>query len=140
MPIRSVVGRGLSFPLQLNDRDRIAMVQDDADVRQAIRIIVMTVPGERVMRPSFGCRIHELIFHPANFQTAATAERYVREALTQWEPRITLEDVRVKPGNGELGELTIEIDYKLKDQPDPRTMTYPFYLVPGENGSGGENK
>jgi phage baseplate assembly protein W len=109
-------------------------------VRQSIRIIVMTVPGERVMRPEFGCRIHELIFHPANYQTAAIAERYVREALTRWEPRITIENIRVTPGNGELGELTIEIDYKLKDHPDPRTFTYPFYLVPGENGNGGANK
>jgi len=127
---RTYVGRGLSFPLRLSDRDRLSMVQDDADIRQAIQIIVMTIPGERVMRPTFGCQIHELIFHPANWQTAFVAERYVREAIEMWEPRINLEEVMVTPGNGEVGELMINISYKIKGQVDKRSLVYPFYLVP----------
>lgn len=131
----SVLGRGVSFPLRLSDRDRLAMVQDDADIRQAIRIIIFTVPGERVMHPEFGCRIHELIFHPANDQTAATAERYVREALEQWEPRIEVMDVRVTPGAYELGELLIELSYRAKDRYDERNLVYPFYLIPTETSA-----
>ncbi|MCU0512884.1 MAG: GPW/gp25 family protein [Anaerolineae bacterium] len=124
------VGRGLSFPLRLNDRERLSMVNDDADIRQAIQIIIMTVPGERVMRPNFGCQIHDLIFHPANWQTATLAERYVREALTMWEPRISLENVLVTPGGTEYGELLIEIEYQIRGQPDKRSLVYPFYLLP----------
>ena len=127
---QSYVGRGLSFPIRLSDRDRLSMVQDDADIRQAIQIIIMTIPGERVMRPNFGCQIHELIFHPANWQTAQVAERYVREAIETWEPRITLENVLVTPNNNEYGALVIDIEYQIKGQPDKRSLVYPFYLVP----------
>jgi hypothetical protein len=128
----SILGRGLSFPIRLSDRDRLAMVQDDADIRQAIRIIIFTVPGERVMHPDFGCRIHELIFHPANDQTAATAERYVREALERWEPRIEVMEVIVTPGAYELGELLIDLSYRTKDRFDTRNLVYPFYLLPSD--------
>lgn len=127
----NVTGRGWAFPPRLSDRDRITMVQDDADIRRSIYIIINTVPGERVMRPDFGCEIHSLVFWPANDQTAAVAERYVREALGRWEPRVTLTDVVATPGNPEIGELQIEIFYKIKDQHDDRSLVYPFYLLPG---------
>jgi len=126
----SFLGRGLSFPVQLSDRDQIGMVQGDADIRQAIYIIINTVPGERVMRPEFGCEIHSLIFDPANFQTAALARRYVEEALLRWEPRIDLIDIEVTPGATELGELTIQITYRHKKDYNNRILVYPYYLLP----------
>ena len=125
-----ITGRGWAFPPYLNDRDQMMMVEDHSDVRQAMFIIINTFPGERVMRPEFGCRIHELIFWPANEQTAAIAERYVTEALNRWEPRIELKRVTVTPGQEEYGELLIEIDYEIKDQHDSRSLVYPFYLIP----------
>lgn len=124
------LGRGWAFPPQLSDRDRMSMVQDDADIRQAIYIIVNTHPGERVMRPEFGCEIHALIFSPANDQTAAMAERYVREALARWEPRITVQEVRATPGGTQYGELVIEIVYEIKASHDRRSLVYPYYLMP----------
>lgn len=132
----SITGRGWSFPPRLSDRDQIQLVQDDADVRQAIYIIINTYPGERVMRPDFGCRIHELIFDPANDQTAAVAERFVRDALIRWEPRIEVEDVIVKPGATELGELLIHIQYSLRDRHNPRSLVFPYYLTPDEAEEG----
>lgn len=128
----NIIGRGWAFPPRLNDRDRIATVQDDTDIRQAIYIIIFTVPGERVMRPDFGCQIHDLIFDPANEHTAAVAERYVREAINRWEPRIDLVSVRVIPGGTEHGELIIHIDYRAKEQHDTRSLVFPFYLLPTE--------
>lgn len=125
-----VTGRGWAFPPKLSDRDRISMVQDDADIRRSIYIIINTAPGERVMRPEFGCEIHSLIFWPANEQTAAVAERYVSEALGRWEPRIRLHSVKATPSNPEIGELLIEISYQIKDQHDVRSLVYPFYLLP----------
>jgi uncharacterized protein len=127
----SITGRGWAFPPKLSDRDRISMVQDDADIQRSIFIIIGTVPGERVMRPDFGCEIHSLIFWPANEHTAAVAERYVNEALGRWEPRIRLQDVKAHAGNPEIGELVIDITYQLKDQHDVRSLVYPFYLLPG---------
>jgi phage baseplate assembly protein W len=105
-------------------------VQDDADIRQAIYIIINTYPGERVMRPEFGCEIHSLIFAPANEETAATAERYIMEALGRWEPRISVMQVKATPGATERGELYIEIMYEIKDKHDVRSLVYPFYLLP----------
>ena len=126
-----ITGRGWAFPPRLNDRNRMSTVGDDADIKRSIYLIINTVPGERVMRHDFGCEIHSLIFWPANDQTAALAERYVRQALGRWEPRIILRRVAVTPGATELGELVIEIDYEIKGQYDPRSLVFPYYLLPG---------
>ena len=125
-----ITGRGWAFPPHLDDRDRIAMVEDDTDIRQSMFIILNTVPGERVMRPDFGCQIHELVFSPANEYTATQAERYVREALTRWEARIELQEVTVTPGNTEYGELRIDIRYRVKNHVEENNLVYPFYLTP----------
>jgi phage baseplate assembly protein W len=130
----NIIGRGWAFPPHLDDRDRVALSQDDSDIRQAIYIILMTALGERVMRPEFGCRIHELIFDPANDQTAATAERYVQEALARWEPRIRIERITATPGGGTYGQLDIEIEYEIKSRHDKRSLVFPFYLIPSERG------
>ena len=129
--MNDIVGSRVSFPPRLGDRNQFGLVSDHQAIRQSIYIIIHTIPGERVMRPEFGCEIHSLIFSPANHQTAAVAERYVREALERWEPRITLEEVEVTPGATDLGELFIRLVYSLKDEHDPRSLVYPYYLQPG---------
>jgi len=128
-----IIGRRWSFPPRLSDRNRVGLVDYDTNIKQAIYVIINTVPGERVMRPEFGCEIHSLIFHPANEQTAAVAERYVREALIRWEPRITLKDVTVTPGASERGELFINLVYQIKGQHDVRSLVYPYYLLPAQS-------
>jgi uncharacterized protein len=124
------VGKRFGFPVQLGDRNQIAMVGDDLAIRQSIYVIVNTVPGERVMRPTFGCEIHSLIFEPANEDTAKVAERYVKDAIIMWEPRITLHDVTVTPGGVDLGELVISVTYVVKGTHDPRSLVFPYYLIP----------
>ncbi|MDQ7024437.1 MAG: GPW/gp25 family protein [Anaerolineae bacterium] len=132
----SFLGRGLSFPVRLNDRDRFGMVEGDSDIRQAIYIIIHTIPGERVLRPNFGCEIHSLIFHPANNKTATLAERYVFDALTMWEPRIDIIDIEVTPGATDRGELLIEITYSPKAEHDPSSLVFPYYLLPDSADEG----
>ncbi|MBK8135676.1 MAG: GPW/gp25 family protein [Chloroflexi bacterium] len=126
----SFVGKRLTFPVQLGDRNQISMSSDDYAIRQSIYIIVNTVPGERVMRPDFGCQIHALIFDPANEDTASVAERYVREAVNRWEPRITLHEVVVTPGGADNGDLLITVNYTIKGTHDPRSLVFPYYLIP----------
>lgn len=126
----SILGRGIAFPPRLSDRNRLAMVEGDAAIRRALYLIIHTAFGERVMRPTFGCQIHELIFDPSNAETAATAERYVREAIERWEPRIEITMVEVTPSPGEYGELLIRLSYRHKERPDERALVYPFYLNP----------
>jgi hypothetical protein len=127
--MNEIIGRRWSYPPRLGDRNQVSLSQDDMAIREAIFIIINTVPGERVMRPDFGCEIHSLIFWPANDQTGAIAERYVREALERWEPRIEIKDITVVPGNTELGELIINISYRIKGYHDIRSLVYPYYLA-----------
>lgn len=127
--MNDLVGSRVTFPFRLGDRNQIGMVTDDLAIRQSIYVIIHTVPGERVMRPEFGCEIHSLIFSPANYQTAAIAERYVREALTRWEPRIDLNEVEATPGTADRGELFIKVSYSLKGEHDPRSLVLPYYLM-----------
>ncbi len=124
------VGSRLAFPFQLGDRNQIALVSGDLAIRQSIYIIVYTIPGERVMHPDFGCEIHSLVFDPVNDETAVVAERYVRDALLRWEPRINVQEVKVTPGNTELGEMSIAVSYQIKGQYEPRSLVFPYYLVP----------
>jgi len=91
------IGRGWSFPPQINSRGGLALADRYEDIAQAIHIILSSVPGERVMRPTFGSRLHELIFASINSETMALARRYVQDALSMWEPRIRIIDIVVSP-------------------------------------------
>ncbi len=127
-----IIGRGWEFPPRLDQRGRIALVGDATEIEQAIRIILNTAPGQRVMRPEFGCRLHELVFAPNNSATAGLAERYVREALGRWEPRIDLEQVQVAPDTENQAVLQVLVRYRIKAIHSSRSLVYPFYLIPEE--------
>lgn len=127
-----IIGKGWAFPPHLDHRGQIALVEGPTEIEQAIRIILSTVPGQRVMRPEFGCRLHELIFAPNNAQTAGLAERYVREALGRWEPRIALEQVTATVDPDDRACLLITIAYRIKATHSSRSLVYPFYLIPEE--------
>ena len=126
---REFLGQGLAFPLQVNPRGGIALAIGERDIEQAIGIILETVPGERVMRPEFGCRVHELIFAPNNASTHGLIVHYVEQALERWEPRIQVREVEVNtdPNNG--ATLLVEIKYVIKDSHDERSIVYPFFLM-----------
>jgi uncharacterized protein len=127
-----IIGRGWSFPPRLDHRGRIATVGGEQEIEEAIRIILTTVPGQRVMRPEFGCRLQEIVFAPNNGQTAAMAERFVRQALARWEPRIQVEEVRAEPDPVDRALLLIRLRYTIKSSHASRSLVYPFYLIPEE--------
>jgi phage baseplate assembly protein W len=126
---REFLGRGLAFPLQYDPRGGIALASGENDIQQAIQIILLTAPGERVMRPEFGCRIHELVFASHNATTESLAALYVEEALRRWEPRIQVQDVTVSPDASQDGVLLVEIKYQVKNTHNQRSIVYPFYLA-----------
>ena len=131
---KELVGRGLSFPLQINPQGGLSLTSEVDEIMQAITIILSTIPGQRVMRPTFGSRLHELVFSPNSQETAALAERYAREALMMWEPRI--EAVAVSAlidATHHMGSvLQLHIDFRIKTTNDKRSLVYPFYLIPEE--------
>jgi phage baseplate assembly protein W len=126
------LGRGWSFPPEVDGRGGMAMAQDEVDIDQAIRVILGTTKGERPMRPDFGCRIHELIFSPINSTTMGLVGHYVEEALGWWEPRIQLREVIVDPDPDDPGRLLINIRYQIRATHDDRSLVYPFYVIPEE--------
>lgn len=128
----NLVGRGFTFPPQVDAQGKLALTSESTEIGQAIRVIIGTATGERVMRPGFGCRIHELVFDPNNDETRATAERYITEAIQMWEPRINLDRVEALPDDDNMGILRIEIQYTVKGTNDPRSLVYPFYLLPDQ--------
>jgi uncharacterized protein len=130
---KEYIGRGLAFPLQIGQQGGLVLTRGSSEIEQAIRIILGTSPGERVMRPEFGCRIHELLFAPNNASTRRLAVSYVEEALTRWEPRIIIKDIEVAESPKSDGVLQIEIKYSLKDAHDERSIVYPFFLQGQEN-------
>ncbi len=127
-----LIGQGWQFPPDLNPRGNVALVSDHQEIEQSILIILSTAPGQRVMRPEFGCRIHELVFAPNNATTAGLAARYVRQALGRWEPRIRLVTVEVAPAAEDPSRLEIKLEYVVNATHSRRSLVYPFYLLPEE--------
>ena len=127
-----IIGSGWSFPPKTDAQGGIALTNDRSEIDQAIHIILSTSPGQRVMRPNFGCRLHELVFAPNDSETAADARRYVEEAIGMWEPRIRVVKVDVGPDPNAANRLLIEVEYQIKATHDQRSLVYPFYLIPEE--------
>ncbi|MEM7530886.1 MAG: GPW/gp25 family protein [Chloroflexota bacterium] len=131
---KEFLGQGLAFPLQVNPRGEIALVTGSTDIEQSISIILGTMPGERVMRPNFGCRAWELVFAPNEAETHGLLVLYVRQALEFWEPRIELKEVNVVQDPNQANVLFLDIQYEIKATHDERSIVYPFYLTGQEEG------
>ena len=129
---KDIVGRGWAFPPKIGPQGGLALTSEQSEIEQAMRLILGTSPGQRVMRPTFGCRLQDLVFAPNNNQTAAQARRYVEDALRMWEPRISLISVNARPDPGDTSRLLIEVEYRVKATYDQRSLVYPFYLIPEE--------
>ncbi|HEX6342297.1 GPW/gp25 family protein [Umezawaea sp.] len=131
------IGRGWGFPLRAGATGGIGMVDRDQEIQEAIRLVLGTAPGERPMRPEFGCGIHDLVFATADGATAGRISREVRAALDRWEPRIDVADVVVAFDSVDVGTLYIEIHYTVKSTNDQRNLVFPFYTIPSEEGEAG---
>ena len=125
------IGRGWGFPLRTDATGGIAMVSREREIEEAIRLILGTSPGERPMRPEFGCRIHEYVFASADGSTANAIGAEVRAALQRWEPRIDVQDVVVSFDARDDTTLYIDIRYSIKATNDRRNLVFPFYVIPG---------
>ena len=123
------LGVGWAFPMRLAGDDTVRMTADGAEaIRQSIWMILGTAPGERVMRPDFGCGIHDLVFAVNDAGTAGAVGQAVRDALARWEPRIEVLDVYAAPDPEERNRLLIEINYQVRSTNSRLNLVYPFYV------------
>jgi phage baseplate assembly protein W len=123
------VGSGWAFPLRTDATGSVALVGGERELIESIHLILATAPGERPMRPEFGCAIHDLVFAPADSATAGKIAYEVRVALTRWEPRISLTDVVVTFDQAWRGRLNIALSYSVRGDNDPRNLVFPFYVI-----------
>lgn len=128
-PEAEILGRGFAFPLAIGAHGGIAPQRLDAKVRESILVILGTQPGDRLMRPDFGCDLGSLVFAGNTPATANLATYHVEEALRRWEPRIELQGVTVENDTG-AGRLLIHVRYRLRATLEPGSLIYPFYLEP----------
>ncbi|WP_405059078.1 GPW/gp25 family protein [Kribbella sp. NBC_01505] len=124
------VGAGWAFPLRTDATGSIALVRDEREIAESIRLILGTAPGERRMRPEFGCGIHDHVFAPADATTAGAIAAEVRTALDRWEPRITVLAVDVLLHEAGRGILYVDLQYAIRGTNDPRNLVFPFYVIP----------
>ena len=126
--MKDFLGRGWKFPVTVDAAGRIALSEYEDDVREAIRIILMTSKGERVMQPDFGAGLYDFVFASMNSTNLGRIQRAVEDALVKWEPRVQVTAVKVEPDQSELGKLLINIDYRVRATNTRFNLVFPFYL------------
>ncbi|MDX6677051.1 MAG: uncharacterized protein QOE31_1103, partial [Solirubrobacteraceae bacterium] len=129
-PGHHILGRGLAFPLHIDRHGGLALAEDELDVEQAILLILGTAPGERPMRPEFGCTLHDHVFERIDADTLGRIDGAIRRALDRWEPRIEVEQIQFDTADADDARLRIELTYRLRATNAVRNLVYPFYLVP----------
>jgi phage baseplate assembly protein W len=129
---KDFLGRGWANPVALDLRTgRVAAVEYEEDIRQSILIILETAPGERVMRPNFGCGIHELVFAAIDSTTLQRVRSLVEEALRRFEARIDVMSVEVDPAVAADGRLQVELEYRVRLTNQVNNLVFPFYFREG---------
>ena len=129
---RDFLGTGWAHPVGTDYQGDIELSSAEDNIRQSVRIIIGTAKGERVMRPDFGCEVHDYVFAAADPATLSMIEDAVEDALVQWEPRIDVERVEAAPDEDNPNRVLVEIDYWVRETNSSANMVYPFYLDEGE--------
>lgn len=129
------IGAGWAFPLRIDSTGGFALVRHDREIEESIRLVLATAPGERPMRPEFGCGIHNYVFAPADATTAGRIATEVRRSLQRWEPRIEVTGVDVIFDDIDSATLYIDIHYLIRDTNDVRNLVFPFYVIPSHENA-----
>lgn len=112
------------------------MVDREQDIQESLRILFMTRKGERVMHPNYGCNLHDLVFEPMDGQTIASIEHSISQAILFYEPRIDIITISVETDNWLEGELSINLDYRIRETNNRQNIVFPFYIREGTLVSG----
>ncbi len=128
---RDSIGQGWSFPIKPAANGRLSFLGGPEKIRQSIWLILSTAPGERQMLPDFGCGIHDLVFEANTATLRGLVQNRVRDALTRWEARIDVLDVRVETPPDARNYLLIRIDYRIRTNNAFFNLVYPFFINEG---------
>ncbi len=124
---RAFLGTGLHFPIAVDGvTGRIRESSYEENIKESIWLIVMTKKGERLMRPDFGCDIHQFMFDTVDYTVLTQMRHAVESALVRWEPRIV--DIEADVQKIEEGTLKISVSYRVRMTNNPFNLVFPFYL------------
>lgn len=129
---RAILGNGWKFPIRINGRGGFSLSGEEQDIAEAIWVVLATARGERIMRPEFGCGIHDYVFAPNNASTRGAIAYQVQQALIRWEPRIDVIDVRAEDDPGQPNLVLIAVDYRIRANNAFHNLVYPFFLLEGQ--------
>src|SRR5438093_1173236 len=122
MASSSILGSGVSFPLGVDRVGSMSLAHGEEDIEQAIAVILSTAPGERPMRPEFGCRVHDFIFDNIDAATVGQMDLAIRDALDRWEPRIVVVDIDYDLTDQAEGRLEVLITYRVRATNNERNL------------------
>ena len=126
------LGRGWAFPPTFDHATgQAALVTEDEDIMQSLRILFDTRPGERVMHPTYGCRIHDYLFDPMSAATLRAMEAAIEQAILFFEPRINLQLAKVHITDAVEGRLAIDLTYTIRQTNARSNIVFPFYINEG---------
>lgn len=131
---RSFLGTGWAFPPRFGHAGTVGMASDAEDIREALRIILSTTPGERVMHPTFGCGLCALVFEQADASLRTRVKDLVMRAVAQWEQRVQVELVAVHVDALDTALMKIELGYRIRATNTAGNLVFPFYLGMGQAG------
>ena len=113
MQRQNIFGQGLGFPPRVGADGRLAWSEGEDNVRESIRLILLTEPGERLMREEFGCGLRRYLFEPNTATTRALIKERIQNSLTRWEPRVRVDDVSVEPDAEDARVVAVQISFRL---------------------------
>ena len=129
---RNLLGKGWGFPVSVDVAGSIGYSGYEKSIEESIRILLGTTPGERLMRPDYGCAINEIVFSPNSPRTITQAVRYIEDAIVRWEPRVILKEVTGEVDHHNPVRVNIHIEYEIRSVNTFFNMVYPFHLERGE--------
>ncbi|NLB91814.1 MAG: GPW/gp25 family protein [Bacteroidales bacterium] len=129
---KSFLGRGWSFPPEFSKESRsVKMLEDEADIKSSLEILLSTRLGERIMVPGYGCNLEELLFSPLNLTLKTYVIDLIKTAILYHEPRIDVKKIDIDPADELNGVLLINIDYIIRSTNSRMNMVFPFYKEEG---------
>ncbi len=127
------LGKGWAFPTAFDgETGSVEMVRELRDIKQSLFILMSTLPGERLMRPDYGCDLYAFVFENFNTTTKTRMRDVISSAILKFEPRVRVQDIEIKTDVME-SIAYINIWYFVPKTNSRHNMVYPFYFHEGTN-------
>lgn len=131
---KTFLGVGWKFPPSFDrSTGSIILVSEEEDIEESLYILLSTKPGERIMLPEYGCDLHQMVFEAIDATLITQMQSLIKNAILNFEPRIILENIDIRPDENTDGLLLINVSYKVRKTNKRSNMVYPYYILEGND-------